>query len=72
MRTEQSADSVTVHDQHGNAHHGQALIGADGVKSVVREQYVGDPAKVTGHVVYRAVVEKNEFPVDLQWNAASI
>jgi salicylate hydroxylase len=38
----------------------------------VREQYVGDPAKVTGHVVYRAVVEKNEFPVDLQWNAASI
>ena len=72
VRTEQDADSVTVHDQHGNAHHGQALIGADGVKSVVREQYVGDPAKVTGHVVYRAVVEKNEFPVDLQWNAASI
>ena len=72
VHTEQDADSVTVHDQHGNAHHGQALIGADGVKSVVREQYVGDPAKVTGHVVYRAVVEKNEFPVDLQWNAASI
>jgi salicylate hydroxylase len=72
VRTEQDADSVTVYDQHGNAHHGQALIGADGVKSVVREQYVGDPAKVTGHVVYRAVVEKDEFPVDLQWNAASI
>jgi len=61
-----------VYDQHGHAHHGQALIGADGVKSVVREQYVGDPARVTGHVVYRAVVEKNEFPADLQWNAASI
>ena len=72
VRTEQDADSVTVYDQHGNAHHGQALIGADGVKSVVREQYVGDPARVTGHVVYRAVVEKSEFPVDLQWNAASI
>jgi salicylate hydroxylase len=72
VRTEQDADSVTVHDHHGNAHHGQALIGADGVKSVVREQYVGDPARVTGHVVYRAVVEKNEFPADLQWNAASI
>ena len=72
VRTEQDADSVTVHDQHGNAHHGQALIGADGVKSVVREQYVGDPARVTGHVVYRAVVEKSEFPVDLQWNATSI
>jgi salicylate hydroxylase len=72
VRTEQNADSVTVHDQHGNAHQGQALIGADGVKSVVREQYVGDPARVTGHVVYRAVVEKSEFPADLQWNAASI
>jgi len=72
VRTEQDTDNVTVYDQHGHAHHGQALIGADGVKSVVREQYVGDPAKVTGHVVYRAVVEKNEFPADLQWNAASI
>ena len=72
VRTEQDTDSVTVHDQHGNAHHGQALIGADGVKSVVREQYVGDPAKVTGHVVYRAVVDKADFPQDLQWNAASL
>lgn len=71
-RVEQGAGSVTVHDQHGKAHHGQALIGADGVKSAVRQQYVGDVARVTGHVVYRAVVDKAEFPVDLQWNAASI
>jgi len=42
------------------------------VRSVVREQLVGDPARVTGHVVYRAVVDKKDFPVDLQWNAASI
>jgi 3-hydroxybenzoate 6-monooxygenase len=27
---------------------------------------------VSGHVVYRAVVEKKDFPADLQWNAASI
>ena len=71
-RIEQDADSVTVFDQHGQAHRGQALIGADGVKSVVRAQFVNDPARVTGHVVYRAVVEKKDFPVDLQWNAASI
>ncbi|GAB3191153.1 3-hydroxybenzoate 6-monooxygenase [Hydrogenophaga aquatica] len=71
-RVEQDADSVTIYDQHGNAYKGQALIGADGVKSVVRQQYVGDPARVTGHVVYRAVVDKKDFPVDLQWNAASI
>ncbi|WP_342133121.1 3-hydroxybenzoate 6-monooxygenase [Hydrogenophaga sp. OTU3427] len=71
-RIEQDAQGVTVFDQHGTAHRGQALIGADGVKSVVRQQYVGDPARVTGHVVYRAVVDKADFPVDLQWNAASI
>jgi 2-polyprenyl-6-methoxyphenol hydroxylase-like FAD-dependent oxidoreductase len=71
-RIEQDAEGVTVVDQHGQAHQGVALIGADGVKSVVRQQFVGDPARVTGHVVYRAVVDKADFPEDLQWNAASI
>lgn len=71
-RIEQDEGSVTAHDQHGQAHRGQALIGADGVKSVVREQFVGDPARVTGHVVYRAVVDKADFPEDLRWNAASL
>jgi len=71
-RIEQDEHGVTVFDQHGNAHHGAALIGADGVKSVVRQQYVGDPPRVSGHVVYRAVVDKADFPADLQWNAASI
>ncbi len=71
-RIEQDEHSVTVYDQHGQAHQGVALIGADGVKSVVRQQFVGDPARVTGHVVYRAVVDKKDFPQDLQWNAASI
>ncbi|WP_439520478.1 3-hydroxybenzoate 6-monooxygenase [Hydrogenophaga sp.] len=72
VRIEQDGQGVTVHDQHGNAHRGLALIGADGVKSVVRHRYVGDEARVTGHVVYRAVVDKADFPEDLQWNAASI
>ncbi|MEY4363537.1 MAG: hypothetical protein RLZZ24_889 [Pseudomonadota bacterium] len=71
-RVEQDGETVTVYDQHGQAHKGVALIGADGVKSVVRQQYVNDPARVTGHVVYRAVVDKKDFPQDLQWNAASI
>lgn len=71
-KIEQDADGVTVFDQHGQAHRGLALIGADGVKSVVREQFVGDPARVTGHVVYRAVVDKADFPDDLKWNAAAI
>ncbi len=69
---EQDASSVTVVDSKGQRHRGAALIGADGVKSAVRAQYVGDAARVSGHVVYRAVVEKKDFPADLRWNAASI
>ncbi|MHA3056285.1 3-hydroxybenzoate 6-monooxygenase [Acinetobacter sp. ANC 4633] len=72
QKVEQNENSVTIYDQNGKSYTGQALIGADGVKSVVRETYVHDPALVTGHVVYRAVVPESEFPEDLKWNAASI
>ena len=68
----QDAAGVTVSDAKGGEHRGIALIAADGVKSAVRAQYVGDDARVSGHVVYRAVVDSHEFPQDLQWNAASI
>ncbi|HUW36916.1 MAG TPA: 3-hydroxybenzoate 6-monooxygenase [Rhodocyclaceae bacterium] len=71
-RIVQDAGSVAVIDQHGVARRGVALIGADGVRSVVRQQFVGDPHRVTGHVVYRAVIDKQDFPPDLRWNAASI
>jgi salicylate hydroxylase len=69
---EQDESGITLIDQKGIRHRGAALVAADGVKSVAREQYVGDPPRVTGHVVYRAVVDRNDFPADLQWNAASI
>jgi salicylate hydroxylase len=71
-RVEQDDDGVTVYDTTGGKHRGVALIGADGVKSAVRHQFVGDEARVSGHVVYRAVVDKKDFPANLQWNAASI
>ena len=71
-RIEQTDGTVTAIDQHGHRHTGVAVIGADGGKSVVRTQYVNDPPRVTGHVVYRAVVEKEDFPENLRWNAASI
>ena len=72
QRVAQDADGVTVFDARGGQHRGLALIGADGVKSAVRRQYVADEARVSGHVVYRAVVDKADFPNDLQWNAAAI
>ncbi len=72
QRIEQDESSVTVFDAKGGQHRGVALIGADGVKSAVRRQFVGDEARVSGHVVYRAVADRVDFPKDLQWNAASI
>ena len=71
-RVEQDDTGVTAFDQNGVAHRGLALIAADGGKSVVRAQYVNDPPRITGHVVYRAVIDKADFPKDLQWNAASL
>ena len=71
-RVEQDDNTVTVIDAQGGRHLGQALIGADGVKSAVRQQYVGDEVRVSGHVVYRAVADQADFPKDLQWNAAAI
>jgi 2-polyprenyl-6-methoxyphenol hydroxylase-like FAD-dependent oxidoreductase len=72
IEQDEANKTVTAIDQNGKRWTGQALIGADGGKSVVRQQYVNDPPRVTGHVVYRAVVEKKDFPLDLQWNAASL
>jgi 3-hydroxybenzoate 6-monooxygenase len=72
VSVEQDDYSVTVCDQHGNTHRGAALVGADGVKSVVRDVLVGDSVRVSGHVVYRAVVEAKDFPEDLRWSAATI
>jgi len=71
-RIEQNSEGVTVYDQHGHPHRGVALIGADGVKSAVRDALVGDQVRVSGHVVYRAVVEAKDFPEDLRWSAATI
>ena len=72
IEQDEAAKTVTAVDQNGKRWTGQALIGADGGKSVVRAQYVNDPPRVTGHVVYRAVIDKSEFPENLQWNAASL
>jgi 2-polyprenyl-6-methoxyphenol hydroxylase-like FAD-dependent oxidoreductase len=68
-RIEQTADRVAVIDQRARSFEADAVIGCDGGKSTVRQQYVGDNARVSGHVVYRAVVDEAEFPDDLKENA---
>ncbi len=59
--------AVTLTD--GRVFKASAIVGCDGVKSVVREKLIGDEARVTGHVVYRAVVPVADMPEDLRWNA---
>jgi salicylate hydroxylase len=66
---EADAEGVTVVDARGGRHRGAALVGCDGVRSAVRERLVGDPVRVSGHVVYRAVVDADDFPADLHINA---
>jgi salicylate hydroxylase len=68
-RVEQLGERVAVFDQRGRRFEADALIGCDGGKSAVRQQFVGDPPRVSGHVVYRAVVDAAEFPQDLKINA---
>ena len=60
---------VTAVDQNGRIFKADALIAADGVRSVIREKMFNDPPRISGHVVYRAVVPVEEMPTDLQINA---
>ena len=52
---------------------GAALVGADGARSVVRDEIVGDalPAS-TIHKCYRAVLDINDVPKDLRFAAATL
>lgn len=68
-RLEQGARGVTVIDQRGERHQADAVIGCDGVKSAIRQTLIGDAPRVTGHVVYRAVVDVANMPAELRVNA---
>ncbi|EIU6139174.1 3-hydroxybenzoate 6-monooxygenase [Salmonella enterica] len=65
----QTPDDVTVFDEQGNSWTADILVGCDGVKSVVRQSLLGDAPRVTGHVVYRAVINCDDMPDDLRINA---
>ena len=71
-RFEQDEHGVVVLDAGSGRHRGIAVVGCDGVKSAIRAQTIGDDVRVSGHVVYRAVVDAADFPADLRWNAAAV
>jgi 3-hydroxybenzoate 6-monooxygenase len=63
---EQDDDSVTLTLQSGERIRGRALIGCDGMWSKVRDTIVGDGKPlVSGHIAYRAVLNRDEVPADL-------
>ncbi len=70
---EQVSRVVRVLVAEGNSVEGDVLIGADGLRSLVREQMVGDgEPRVSGHATYRSVIVADRMPDDLKWNAATL
>jgi salicylate hydroxylase len=64
---EQAAGGVTLLLENGERIHGDALIGADGVHSVVRQRLFGDgQATFTGFMAWRGVVSMRRLPVRLR------
>ena len=58
---DQSASAVTVTLSGGEKIDGQALVGADGMWSKIREAVVGDgKPRISGHIAYRAVLKRQD------------
>ena len=63
---EQDASGVRVQLAGGEVVAGDALIGADGLWSRIREAVVGDgKPRVSGHIAYRAVLKREDVPAHL-------
>ncbi|WP_263172688.1 3-hydroxybenzoate 6-monooxygenase [Streptomyces sp. SCSIO ZS0520] len=60
-------DTVSVRLADGRRLTGDALIGADGIRSAVRGQLVGDgEPRVSGHTIYRSVIPMDEVPQEVR------
>lgn len=61
----ETADGVTLNFADGSSAKGDLLIGADGLKSVVRKQIVGEiPATYTGDAAWRIIVPIERLPAN--------
>ena len=69
----QSADAVKLRTATGSDIECDALIGADGLWSTVRQQMLGDgPPRRTGHLAYRALVTQATLPSPLRSNDVTV
>ena len=63
----QTLDAITVQTPDFPDIEADALIGADGLWSTVRQQLLADaPPLATGHLAYRALVRQSDLPVALR------
>ncbi len=67
------AGGVTVMTEDGRNIEGAALIGADGLRSVVREKIVGDgEPKPIGYVAHRTIVPIDRVPAGVQRDVSAL
>ncbi|MFD9036683.1 FAD-dependent monooxygenase [Streptomyces sp. NPDC059567] len=63
----QTGDRVTALTSAGERFSADVLLGADGLRSAVRAQLVGDGGpRISGHTIYRSVIPMAEVPEELR------
>jgi salicylate hydroxylase len=69
----ETAEGLQVNTADGTCVQADALIGADGVWSAVRQQLLGDEAaRFTGHLAYRALVAQADLPAHLRTDEVTV
>ncbi len=64
---EQDAGGVTAVFSNGSRVRGELLVGADGLRSTVREQFLPDvQPNYAGYVAWRAMLDESEVPPDIR------
>lgn len=70
---EQDGTSATLLCKDREPIKGRILIGAEGLRSPIRGQMIGDgEPRISGHTTYRSVIPTEQMPKDLRWNAATL
>ena len=70
---DQDGAGITARLASGETVTGMALVGADGLRSAIRAQFVADGEPVvSGHSTYRSVIPTEQMPEELRWNAATL